>query len=161
MKAARPLTLTVITALFVVTAALLWASASPKATGQGAPPFAFAPGAPTDLKRSAGPLAFLEGLFEGPWRGFDTGVFGSGFGPKSFAVGDLDGDGDLDIFGRRQLFWLAGHFCFEEQRRSNFCGAGFLFPSSESNHLKKWPFRISIWMAISTRLQQFAAISIN
>ncbi len=60
MKTIRQLTFTVITALFVVTAALLWASASPKVTGQNTPTFAFAPGAPTDLKRSAGSLAFLE-----------------------------------------------------------------------------------------------------
>jgi len=108
MKTIRQLTFTVITALFVVTAALLWASASPKVTGQTTPPFAFAPGAPTDLKRSAGPLAFLEGLFEGPWRGFDTGTFGRGFGPKSFAVGNLDGDGDLDILVGDSFFGSPG-----------------------------------------------------
>ena len=38
MKTIRELTLTVITALFVVTVALLWASASPKVTGQTTPP---------------------------------------------------------------------------------------------------------------------------
>jgi len=108
MKTIRQLTFTVITALFVVTAALLWASASPKVTGQTTPPFAFAPGAPTDLKRSAGPLAFLEGLFEGPWGGFDTGTFGRGFGPKSFAVGNLDGDGDLDILVGDSFFGSPG-----------------------------------------------------
>jgi len=40
METIRRLTLTVITALFVVTVALLWASASPKVTGQTAPTFA-------------------------------------------------------------------------------------------------------------------------
>ena len=59
MKTIRQLTLTVITALFVVTVALLWASASPKVTGKTPPRFAFAPGVPTGLKRSAGSLAFL------------------------------------------------------------------------------------------------------
>ena len=35
-------------------------------------------------------------IFDAPWRGFDTGIFGSGFAPSSFAFGDLDADGDLD-----------------------------------------------------------------
>lgn len=38
----------------------------------------------------------LPSLFESPWRGFDTGTFGRGFAPVSFAFGDLDGDGDRD-----------------------------------------------------------------
>ena len=140
MKTIRQLTLTVITALFVVTAALLWASASPKVTGQTTSPFAFAPGAPTDLKRSAGPLAFLEGLFEGPWRGFDTGTFGQRFRPEIICCGRSGWRRRPRYFGRRQLFWFAGHFCFEEQRRSNFCRAGLLFTSSESNSRRSGPF---------------------
>jgi hypothetical protein len=51
MKTIRQLTLTVITALFVVTAALLWASASPKVTGQTTPTLAFDyPAAPTGAR---------------------------------------------------------------------------------------------------------------
>ena len=98
MKTIRELTLTIITALFVVTVALLWASASAKGTRQTSPRFAFAPGAPSGL----------GGLFQAPWRGFDTGVFGSGFGPKSFAMGDLDGDGDLDILVGDSFFGSTG-----------------------------------------------------
>ncbi len=39
----------------------------------------------------------LPSLFDSPWRGFDTGIFGNGFAPASFATGDLDGDGDADV----------------------------------------------------------------
>ena len=106
MKTIRELTLTVITALFVVTVALLWASASPKVTGQTPPPFAFAPARPASHVH--GRIASLDGLFQAPWRGFDTGVFGSGFGPKSFAMGDLDGDGDLDILVGDSFFGSTG-----------------------------------------------------
>ena len=108
MKTVRQLTLTFVTALFVVTTALLWASASPKVTGQTRPTFVFAPGTANGLAPSAGPLAFLDGLFQAPWRGFDTGIFGSGFGPSSFAVGDLDGDGDVDILVGDSFFGSPG-----------------------------------------------------
>ena len=62
MKTIRQLTFTVITALFVVTAALLWASASPKVTRKNPAAFAFAPGAPTGLKPYAGRIG-LPGRF--------------------------------------------------------------------------------------------------
>ena len=100
MKTIRELTLTVITALFVVTVALLWASASPKGTRTNL--------AALCLRTGTRPVASLDGLFQAPWRGFDTGVFGSGFGPKSFAMGDLDGDGDLDILVGDSFFGSTG-----------------------------------------------------
>jgi hypothetical protein len=46
----------------------------------------------------ASEAAYASGpMFEAPWRGYDTGVFPNGFAPSAFAVGDMDGDGDLDI----------------------------------------------------------------
>ncbi len=47
-------------------------------------------------------------FFHAPWRGFDTGTFGSGFGPASFAFGDLDGDGDADILVGDSFFGSTG-----------------------------------------------------
>jgi len=105
MKPIRRLTLTAASAFFLVAgAALLWAKASAKATRQTTPAFAFAPGASAGLK----PSAFVTGLFEAPWRGFDTGIFGEGFGPRSFAIGDLDGDGDADILVGDSFFGFPG-----------------------------------------------------
>jgi hypothetical protein len=94
MKRIHRLTLIALTTLFVVTVAVLLASAPAKVSAQ--------------TKSTFGPLGFLQGLFQAPWRGFDTGVFGSGFGPTSFAPGDLDGDGDVDILVGDSFFGSPG-----------------------------------------------------
>ena len=67
MKTIPRLTLTVVSALFVIVAALFWTSASPKVTGQMSPTFLFAPQAST------------------------------GLAPYEVELADMDGDGDLDF----------------------------------------------------------------
>lgn len=93
MKTIRQLTLAVVTASLVVTAAVLWASTPAKVSGQNKPTAVW---------------GAFDGLFQAPWRGFDTGVFGQGFAPTSFALGDLDGDGDLDILVGDSFFSSTG-----------------------------------------------------
>jgi hypothetical protein len=108
MKRTHRLTLIAFTTLFVVTVAVLWAGAPAKVSAQTRSPFAFAPRSLTGLASQASPLTFVQGLFEAPWRGFDTGIFGQGFGPGSFALGDLDGDGDVDILVGDSFFGSPG-----------------------------------------------------
>ena len=108
MKRTQRLTLIALTTLFVVIVAVVWASAPSKVNAQIRSTFALAPRFLTGLASQASPSGFVQGLFGAPWRGFDTGIFGSGFGPASFAVGDLDGDGDVDILVGDSFFGSPG-----------------------------------------------------
>jgi VCBS repeat protein/FG-GAP repeat protein len=108
MKRIPKLTLSFVFAFFVLAAAWLWTSASAKVTRQATRSFALGSQAAPGLASYAAILAPLDGIFQAPWRGFDTGIFGSGFGPNSFAVGDLDGDGDPDILVGDSFFGSPG-----------------------------------------------------
>ena len=108
MKKIDRLTLVALTTLFVGTVALVVASAPAKVGAQTRSSFAFAPPSPMALASESGPSTFGQGLLEAPWRGFDTGIFGNGFGPSSFALGDIDGDGDVDILVGDSFFGSPG-----------------------------------------------------
>jgi hypothetical protein len=108
MTPTRRLTLTVTSAFIVITATLLWTGASSTVTGQTRSALTFGSRSLTGLASQGGPLAFVQGLFDGPWRGFDTGTLDQGFGPRSFALGDLDGDGDIDILVGDSFFGSPG-----------------------------------------------------
>jgi len=99
MKTFRQPMLIAIRILFCVSVALLGASTSPNVNGEVRQPSAFA---------QHHPVALPAGMLQAPWRGFDTGIFGSGFGPTSFAFGDLDGDGDIDILVGDSFFGSPG-----------------------------------------------------
>ncbi|MFL6500233.1 MAG: FG-GAP repeat domain-containing protein [Candidatus Udaeobacter sp.] len=108
MKRTQRFTLIAVTTLFAVMLAVLWAIVPAKVSAQTRSAFPFAPRALTGLTSQEGPLTFVQGLFDAPWRGFDTGTFSQGFGPRSFALGDLDGDGDIDILVGDSFFGSPG-----------------------------------------------------
>jgi FG-GAP-like repeat/FG-GAP repeat len=108
MKGVPHLTLSLAFAFFIVAAAWLWTSASAKVTPQTTRMFGVGPRMAPGLVQYLAPLGFVDGLFQAPWRGYDTGIFGSGFGPNSFAVGDLDSDGHLDILVGDSFFGSPG-----------------------------------------------------
>jgi len=108
MKTTHRLTLIALTTLFVVAVAVLYASTPAKVSAQTRSTFSFAPRSLAGLASPASPLTFVQGLFQSPWRGFDTGIFGQGFGPGSFAFGDVDGDGDVDVLVGDSFFGSPG-----------------------------------------------------
>ncbi|HTL78374.1 MAG TPA: VCBS repeat-containing protein [Candidatus Babeliales bacterium] len=108
MKTTHRLTLIALTTLFVIAIAVMCASTPAEVSAQSRSAFSFAPRSLTGLASPAGPLGFVQGLFQAPWRGFDTGIFGQGFGPGSIAFGDIDGDGDVDILVGNSFFGSPG-----------------------------------------------------
>jgi len=108
MKTIRQVTISTISALLLITAALIWTGGTPKITGQTTAKFGLRSGGATDQAAYRTAFAPLEALFQAPWLGFDTGTFDTGFGPNSFAVGDLDGDGDLDVLVGDSFFGSPG-----------------------------------------------------
>ena len=134
VKTTHRLTLIALTTLFVVTIAVLWASTPAKVSAETRSTFAFAPRSLTGLASPAGPLTFVQGLFQAPWRGFDTGIFGQCFGPQSFALGDVDGDGDVDILVGDSFFGSPGISVLKNNGDQTFAAHYRLVGSIEARH---------------------------
>jgi FG-GAP-like repeat/FG-GAP repeat len=122
MKRIYPLSFVVITTLIAGTAAVFFASAPAKVSAQTRSTVSFVPRSTIGLTSQGTPLAFVQSLFQAPWRGFDTGIFDSGFGPASFALGDLDGDGKPDILVGDSFFGSPGISVLKNNGDQTFAG---------------------------------------
>lgn len=65
--------------------------------------------------------ASAQALFDAPWRAYDVANY-PGFAPISMAIGDVDGDGDLDVAVARSYFALPGLAILRNNGDGTFAG---------------------------------------